>query len=180
MSSVVISGDTSGAITLSAPAVAGTNTITLPAATGTVMVSGNQPAFSAYASGGQSISNNTATKIQFNTETFDTASAYDNATNYRFTPLVAGYYQVILNVALNTMTGNAQPSIWKSGAVYQYGNFPNTCTASPYWASMTALIYMNGSTDYLEGYITQFSGGSIALQTSSFANTFSAVLVRGA
>ena len=37
MSSVVISGDTSGAITLSAPAVAGTNTITLPASTGTVL-----------------------------------------------------------------------------------------------------------------------------------------------
>lgn len=36
MSSVVISGDTSGAITLSAPAVSGTNTATLPAATGTV------------------------------------------------------------------------------------------------------------------------------------------------
>jgi hypothetical protein len=35
MSSVVISGDTSGAITLSATAVAGTNTITLPAKTGT-------------------------------------------------------------------------------------------------------------------------------------------------
>ena len=37
MSSVVISGDTSGSITLSAPAVAGTNTITLPASTGTVL-----------------------------------------------------------------------------------------------------------------------------------------------
>jgi hypothetical protein len=39
MSSVVISGDTSGAITLAAPAVAGTNTITLPANTGTLIVS---------------------------------------------------------------------------------------------------------------------------------------------
>jgi hypothetical protein len=37
MSSVVISGDTSGAVTLAAPAVAGTNTLTLPAATGTVL-----------------------------------------------------------------------------------------------------------------------------------------------
>jgi hypothetical protein len=36
MSSVVISGDTSGAITVSAPAVAGTNTQTLVAATGTL------------------------------------------------------------------------------------------------------------------------------------------------
>jgi hypothetical protein len=35
MSSVVISGDTSGAITLSAPAVAGTTTLTLQAATAT-------------------------------------------------------------------------------------------------------------------------------------------------
>ena len=36
MSSVVINGDTSGAITITSPAVAGTNTITLPAATGTM------------------------------------------------------------------------------------------------------------------------------------------------
>ena len=40
MSSVVISGDTSGAITLAAPAIAGTNTITLPAGTGTATVAG--------------------------------------------------------------------------------------------------------------------------------------------
>lgn len=78
------------------------------------------------------------------------------------------------------MTGNAQPSIYKNGSVYQYGNFPNTCTAQPYWASMSALIYMNGSSDYLEGYITQFTGGSIALQTSNYANNLSAILVRTA
>jgi len=38
MSSVVISGDTSGAITVSAPAVSGTNTLTLQAATATSSV----------------------------------------------------------------------------------------------------------------------------------------------
>lgn len=37
MSSIVISGDTSGAITISAPAVSGTNTLTLPANTGTII-----------------------------------------------------------------------------------------------------------------------------------------------
>ena len=36
MSSIVLTGDTSGTITVSAPAVAGTRTLTLPAATGTV------------------------------------------------------------------------------------------------------------------------------------------------
>tara|TARA_R110000868_G_scaffold350636_1_gene611887 strand:- start:341 stop:928 length:588 start_codon:yes stop_codon:yes gene_type:complete len=38
MSSVVISGDTSGTVTLAAPAVAGSNTITLQAATATMSV----------------------------------------------------------------------------------------------------------------------------------------------
>jgi hypothetical protein len=37
MSSIVLSGDTSGAITIAAPAVAGTNTLTLPANTGTLI-----------------------------------------------------------------------------------------------------------------------------------------------
>jgi hypothetical protein len=36
MSSVILTGDTSGTITVSAPLVAGSNTVTLPAATGTV------------------------------------------------------------------------------------------------------------------------------------------------
>jgi hypothetical protein len=38
MSSVVISGDTSGSVTLSAPTVAGTTTITLPNSTGNALV----------------------------------------------------------------------------------------------------------------------------------------------
>lgn len=36
MASINIAGDTSGTLTLSAPAVAGSNTVTLPAATGTI------------------------------------------------------------------------------------------------------------------------------------------------
>lgn len=40
MSSILITGDTSGSITLAAPAIAGTNTATLPASTGTVLVGG--------------------------------------------------------------------------------------------------------------------------------------------
>jgi hypothetical protein len=38
MSSVVIAGDTSGTVTLQAPAVAGTTVLTLPATSGTVIV----------------------------------------------------------------------------------------------------------------------------------------------
>ena len=46
----------------------------------------NTPAFLArLSSTTQSISNDTYTKIQFNTEEYDTANAYDNSGNYRFT-----------------------------------------------------------------------------------------------
>ena len=41
MSSIVVSGDTSGAITIAAPAVSGTNTLTLPASTGTLVTTGS-------------------------------------------------------------------------------------------------------------------------------------------
>ncbi len=41
MADLVLSGNTSGAITISAPSVAGTNTITLPTNTGTVITTGS-------------------------------------------------------------------------------------------------------------------------------------------
>lgn len=43
MSSVVISGDTSGSITLSAPAVSGTTVLTLPSTSGTVVTTNTMP-----------------------------------------------------------------------------------------------------------------------------------------
>jgi hypothetical protein len=39
MASMILSGDTSGAVTLTVPAVAGTNTIIVPAITGNALVS---------------------------------------------------------------------------------------------------------------------------------------------
>ena len=48
MSSVIISGDTSGTITLAAPAVSGTTTLTLPATTGTVALTAS-PTFTGQA-----------------------------------------------------------------------------------------------------------------------------------
>ena len=73
MSSVVIAGDTSGTVTLAAPAVSGTTTLTLPATTGTVLTTGSTfggtgPAFSAYLASGQTITASTFTKVQINTE----------------------------------------------------------------------------------------------------------------
>ena len=45
----------------------------------------NTPAFQAYRTATQSLNNSTFTKVQNNVVLFDTDSAYDNSTNYRFT-----------------------------------------------------------------------------------------------
>jgi len=171
MSSIVISGDTSGAITLAAPAVAGTNTATLPAATGTVMVSGNMPAFSAYKSSAQSITANTYTKVLFETEEFDTNN---NFASSRFTPTIAGYYQLNSNVGCGTI-GDNFTVFYKNGTAYKFGNY--TVTATSAGTHNSCLISMNGTTDYVEVYI--YSGGT-SVTNSSTQTYFDGCLVRSA
>ena len=181
MSSVVISGDTSGAITLAAPAVAGTNTITLPAATGTVMVSGNMPAFSAYLSSNQIVTNSTITKVTFNTKEFDTNSNYDSTTNYRFTPTIAGYYQVNLTLDLS---GSGSPSrfigfIYKNGSEFKRP-FDIQSSAVGNGFSGSQIIYMNGSTDYIESYVYITAVSTPTVASGANLSYFQASLVRAA
>jgi len=177
MSLVQISGNVSGTgtLTIAAPNTNSNYTLTLPTQTGTVMVNG--PAFSAYANASQSIPITTYTKITFNAEEFDTASCFDSTTNYRFTPTVAGYYQVNLVVASN---GNAShwAIIYKNGTGFKYGA-PNSAAINiGYGASISVLIYMNGSTDYIEAYTYIAAAATI---TNGTANTyFQASMVRGA
>ena len=164
--SIVMSGSTSGTTTIIPSAVAGSNTATLPAATGTVMVSGNMPAFSAYASSGTSCANTTYTKIAFQVENFDTNSNYDNATNYRFTPTVAGYYQINAAVAIVTALGYSSVSLYKNGSLYNTGGqIPNNSVGVQVLVS--SLIYMNGTTDYLEIYFYQTSGGTVSTYSAN-------------
>jgi hypothetical protein len=175
MSSIIISGDTSGAITLSAPAVAGTQTATLPSATGTVMVSGNMPAFSAYQSSAQTISSATYTKIQFQTKEFDTANAFDATTNYRFQPTVAGYYQISAGVAIGSVATSIYCLIYKNGTAYK-GNYLGV--GGSVGANISGLVYCNGSTDYVEAYA--YFGVGQAIATGTSFTYFQATMTRSA
>jgi hypothetical protein len=173
MSSLVINGDTSGSITLAAPAVAGSTTYTLPAATGTVMVSGNMPTFSAYMTNGgsnQTLSSGTFTKVKLDTENWDTNNNFDSTTNYRFTPTVAGYYQI--NGSANISYGSTAPNnigalIYKNGSAYRR-NFIFTNSSAMYGIFIvSSIIYFNGSTDYVELYAYQTSSGDAFLAPNS-------------
>ena len=171
-----IAGATSGSITLAAPAVAGTNTATLPAATGTVMVSGNMPAFSVYQSTAQTLSSVTNTKIQLQTKEFDTANAFDNTTNYRFQPTVAGYYQVSGALRTNVSNTLIRPMIYKNGSGYKTGSDSGSGNASS--SEVSCIVYLNGSTDYVEFW--GLIGSGQVLAASSQDTWFQGVLVRAA
>jgi hypothetical protein len=181
MSSVVISGDTSGAITLSAPAVAGTNTATLPAATGTVMVSGNQPAFAVYKSTpDQSITTSTYTKVTFTNEEFDTNNNFASST---FTPTVAGYYQLNWQVdCAGTVISKAWSELRKNGSQFKVGGVAGSgFSVSEVLTTGAALVYANGTTDYFEIYAFVVATSPVIYSSSSTASTwFNGSLVRTA
>lgn len=180
MSNAVLKGNASGTgtVTLESPNTNSDRTIALPDSDGTVMVSGNMPAFSAYQSAAQTLSNASYTKIQFQSKEFDTASAFDNVTNYRFQPTVAGYYQLNLSFVPSSSSrgGECQVLIYKNGAPYKTGT--DLYMTATYILSMSCLVYLNGSTDYVEGYIYAATGGTNS--PSQSGTYFQGALVRAA
>lgn len=144
-------------------------------------VAGNGPAFSAYKNGGnQAFSANTSTKVTFESESFDTASCYDTSTS-RFTPNVAGYYMITANIETLSVAANyLVAQLKKNGSVWFIGsNFPTSASAGPN-SSLAALVYLNGSTDYVEIYVQASANATVTSQTESIACKFQGFLARSA
>jgi hypothetical protein len=143
-------------------------------------VAGNGPAFSAYPQVALSLSANTLTKVVLPNERVDTANCYDT-TNSKFTPNVAGYYWVMGLISTGSGSWGSNPqlvvAILKNGgsnvAVSQV-------VVNAQWTSATAsqLVYMNGTTDYLELYAQASSAVNI-VQYGAYTE-FSAFLARAA
>ena len=174
MSSITLLGDTSGSIVVAAPAVAGSGTLTLPTGTATLGING--PTFGYYASSGTSISAGTYTKILFQTQEFDTASAVSSS---RFTPLVAGYYQINCMVGLSgsTSASYGTANIYKNGSILKQGtNYASTTSSAA--AVVNSIVYLNGSTDYVEIYA--ITPGSITTSTGQANSWWNGALIRGA
>lgn len=133
----------------------------------------NAPAFSARGSALQSVSDQTFTKVAFNTEEFDVGSCYDHSTNYRFTPNVAGYYHLRATInAGASATGGVWVLLYKNGSVFKSGQYLANSNAAPNF-SVEALVYANGSTDYFEIYCWHNAGTSINMGSASQNLTFS-------
>ena len=148
-------------------------------------VAGTGPAFSAYSSANQFPSNSTWTKVIFGTEVFDTNSCFSSST---FTPNVAGYYQVSASISMAADTGMTAGFIlfYKNGAstLANIGSHvTGLSTVGYYVMSASGLVYMNGSTDYLEVYGAILGTGTnryFFLSQPTYPTVFTGALVRAA
>jgi hypothetical protein len=176
-----------GSVTLTTPSTATDYTATFPANTGNVVttgssavvtqtmlatnVAGNGPAFGATSAATQNVTSNVLTKLTLGTELYDTASCFSSS---RFTPNVAGYYLIFGFGSGSTVEGGnrvdlAEVRLYKNGTSQPgFGTF----TYAPSYLSVSsssmhqALIYLNGTTDYVELY-----GRIVASGTPQFENS---------
>jgi hypothetical protein len=154
MASIVLNGDTSGSVTLSPPAVAGTNTITLPAATGTAVVTGTTPTLNGI----------TFPATQVPSADANTLDDYEEGT---FTPTATN---------LTTLTGSATWSgtYTKIGntVIAQWnltgGNF--TVTANSTYMTLPFTVSKTGSATFILGSTTD--GGFTQPNSGAARNYF--------
>jgi hypothetical protein len=166
----------------------GNNTLLSSDGSGNISSGGaitNTPAFEAYLSATQTPTNNANTKVQFNTERLDTNGYYDNSTNYRFTPLVAGKYFVYLKLYTYSQTADSltitAAKIYKNGSEYARSTFHPTTVGYEFTPVVVANIDMNGSTDYIEAYINMgVSTGNPLVWNEYNSSVFGAYRIIGA
>jgi hypothetical protein len=164
MSAIKLSTPSSGSISLSPADTASNLTITVPAETGTMITTastfaGTGPAFSAYSNTSQTVTSGTFTKVILGTEDFDTNN---NFASSRFTPTVAGYYQFNFRIGSSLFVGEYWSMLYKNGS-RTYEGADLISTNQIYGLNGSALLYLNGSTDYIELYFQHNKGTDLTI-----------------
>jgi hypothetical protein len=158
--------------------IGSSNTSTIALKSGATLTNfpANTPAFEAQLASDMNVTDNAQTKVTCGTEIYDTDSAYDNSSNYRFTPQTAGKYYVYGGVGSITDTSKLKES---RAMIYKNGSRYRTSTSDPrdnygyhYNNYVAAVVDMNGSSDYVELYgLTNKEGGTDCKITVSHENS---------
>ena len=154
MSSVVIAGDTSGSITLEAPAVAGTTTLTLPTTNGTVIVGSG--GVTGVASGGTGRSSQTAFAVICGGTT--TTSAQQSIAS------VGTAGQVLTSNGAGALPTFQEAAGFPAGTVLIFGQ-----TAAPTGWTKDTTNFNNSSLRVVTG--TASSGGTVDFTTAFASQT---------
>lgn len=133
-----------------------------------------RPSVALYATTTQNVNNLTNTEMLLNSETLDTHNWHSTVSNTaRITPTIPGYYDCVGMVAwgLNT-TGDRNAQFRKNGA--QLDGAPYGPAAALNGASFLfggawafAVIFCNGTTDYISLWGNQNSGGVLSTAYSA-------------
>lgn len=138
----------------------------------------NVPECQAYATVVQNIPNNTPTAILYDSENLDPYGMHSTTSNTsRITPTAPGWYEVSGGAVYgNNGTGDRKVQPYVNGAAIQYasaqvpavgGGANGTAVGCP-----TVTLYFNGTTDYVELYATQNSGGTLAINPNTSNESF--------
>ena len=128
------------------------------------------PAFNVTLGTTQTLSTGTWTKLQLDTETYDTDNAFDSTTNYRFTVPTGegGKYLFNYSLGTNSLTSSTHGAIrlYKNGSAVDGSftrSYPNQTTgAYPHKTMVLTLV----ATDYIELYGQHNKGSDADISTS--------------
>lgn len=135
------------------------------------------PSFRAYVSGAQNMTT-TKAKVTFDAETFDTDGDFDSSTNYRHTPQTAGKYLYHCSLQVQSLTDAKSVLLYirKNGSdVTQFRTHQSGSDMLN--ISVTDIIDMNGSTDYVEIWAQHTDTGSKAITNDTDTSYVTGVLV---
>ena len=163
-----------GQLTGALPAISGANLTGIPII---------PPLFRVIRSDYQVLANNTDTVISFDNDSsgasFDTNNFY-NTSDYKFTPTIAGYYQLTAQLEFSLNSGNNLfgVMIFKNGAEALRVRRWNDGSNSNVNINVTGIVAFNGSSDYAQTYGWQNSGGNISIIQGSGRTYFEGHYIR--
>lgn len=141
-------------------------------------VTGTGPAFFARAATNQNITSSTATKVTLATEIYDTNNCFVSS---RFTPTVAGYYLISGGVRCSSASSdisNTQAAIYLNGAAFIRAIIQSSGVGA-HTPVVTSVVYLNGTTDYVELYgLTVGTSPYFNAASSDNTSYFTGCLVR--
>lgn len=106
------------------------------------------------------------TRVEFTMLDFNIGNGFDLANN-RFRPSIAGYYDISGHIEYSGNVTGAFVAIYKNGSEYKTGTRVGSITSGSGRAhSVRAIVYLNGSTDYVELFAYQSTGSPIALNSA--------------
>ena len=126
--------------------------------------------------------NSTPVTIQFST--VDDSENWWDGSNYYYKPLRSGFYHFTWNVVFYHQVSNGTDEVFtglrKNTAWYAWGSNYQSTINHYCCSNGSALVYMNGSTDYVYVSIYKNTGGNVVVNPtpSSFPSQFAGFLVR--